>query len=252
MFNFHKRKVKINSTSNWVILLFLIVLQVNFNFEESAHASAGYYPINYGQTLTAETCVPEATKGPLILRIQGPGTKNQQIEVARVNTWKKIRGNCGSFEYLVKIKWKVNRTGLYSLSIFSPKSQNDPSVWPDGIDVPESSKPTNAVNSSSILSRLNKSSSIKWITDPLSFGVATPGNQNVQAVFLTSGCGVWVLPDKPSTDLFLSEIRGKYAWSFLDKLSKKYIALTTDDDADPASHPCVKSAAKTFSVNLIN
>ena len=251
MFHFHNVINSKNKRTRALFFLLLIFYQFN---SDSAFASAGYYPINYGQTLTAETCVPEATKGPLILRIQGPGTKDQKIEVARVNAWKKIRGNCDSFEYLVKIKWKVNRTGEYSLSIFAAKSQSDPSVWPDGVDIPEVSRPKSTQNSSNILSRLNKSSSLKWISDPFSLGVATPGNQNVQAVYLTSGCGVWVLPNKASTQLFLNEIRGKYAWSFLDKVSQKYIALTTDDDADadPASHPCVKSAAKTFSVSLIN
>ena len=252
MFKFHNHEAKKYLARRWFIPLFLVALISTFGFGESAFASVGYYPINYGQTLTAETCVPEATKGPLILRIQGPGTRDQKVEVARVNTWKKTKGNCGAFEYLVKIKWKVNRTGEYSLSIFAPKSQSDPFVWPDGVDIPDESKPKNNGGVSSILSRLNKSTSIQWITDPFTFGVATPGNQNVKAVFLTRGCGVWVLPDKASTELFLGEIRGKYAWSFLDKKSKNYIALTTDDDADSASHPCVKAAAKTFSVNLVN
>ena len=234
-------------------VLLLIVLHVNFNFGQSAQASVGYYPINYGQTLTAQTCVPKATKPPLILRIQGPGTKNQLVEVARVNSWEKLGSSmCESKEYLVKIKWKINRTGSYHLQIFAPNYVIDPFVWPDGVDIPDESKPKNNGGVSSILSRLNKSTSIQWITDPGTLIVATPGNQNVKAVFLTRGCGVWVLPDKASTELFVGEIRGKVAWSFLDKKSKNYIALTTDDDADSASHPCVKAAAKTFSVNLVN
>jgi hypothetical protein len=231
--------------------LFLLLFICSLN-SYSASASAGYYPINYGETLTAETCVPKATKGPLILRIAGPGTKNLWVEVARVTTWKKTKATCGAFEYLVKIKWKVNKTGEYSLSVFAPNSQNNPWVWPDGVDIPETSKPIRKEDSSSILSRLNKGGTMEWITDPGSFLVLTPGNRNVIAVYLTRGCGVWVLPDKASTELFLSEVRDKAAWSFLDKKSKKYIALTTDDDADSASHLCVKSAAKTFSVSLIN
>lgn len=107
----------------------------------SAMASAGYLPVNLGETLNVTTCIPEtgrSAKPPLILNIQGPKTGYKNVEVARVTKWGKKKGNCAKWEYEVTIPWKVKVTGFYTLVITAPNSQNNPgNVWPDGINVPD-------------------------------------------------------------------------------------------------------------------
>lgn len=244
MSNFHRK---------FYIIAFLIIYIISAT-SISAMASAGYYPIKYGQTLVTETCVPELTKPPLILQIQGPGTKNKWVEVSRVNSWGKIKGNCGKFEYLVKIKWKINRTGAYSLSIKAPNNMADPSVWPDGVEIPDTSKSKTTTRKSitSILSRLNAASSLKWFEDPGILFTQPEVDKHIEAIYLTDGCGVWVLTDEHSTDTFFSSLVGKDYWAIKDTKSKKYIVITTGAASDSASHPCVQVAGKLFGWNLTN
>jgi hypothetical protein len=120
----------------------LILSVAVFNFAtNSAVASAGYLPVNFGETLNVTTCIPEtgrSAKPPLILNIQGLKTNYKNVEVARVTKWGKKKGNCGKWEYEVTIPWKVKVTGSYTLVITAPNSQVDPAtVWPDGVDIPD-------------------------------------------------------------------------------------------------------------------
>lgn len=131
----HKTKT---SKSFYRLSLILVFSALMHN---SAYASAGYYPVNKGKTLNVTACIPERGRSanpPLILNIQGPKTNGQNVEVARVTKWAKNKGNCGKWQYEVTIPWKVNVTGVYTLVITAPNSQNPPfNVWPEGIDIPE-------------------------------------------------------------------------------------------------------------------
>ena len=133
----HKTKT---SKSIYKLSLILVFLALMHN---PAYASAGYYPINKGETLNVTACIPERGRSanpPLILNIQGPKTNGQNVEVTRVTKWAKKKGNCGKWEYEVTIPWKVNVTGVYTLVITAPNSQNPPfNVWPEGIDIPDQS-----------------------------------------------------------------------------------------------------------------
>jgi hypothetical protein len=138
MSNFHRKFYSV-----------LILSAVIFNSATNlAVASAGYLPMNLGETLNATTCVPvKGVKPPLILQIQGVNTNDKKVEVARVTKWPKVSGGfCEKFEYQVAINWKVNRTGAYFLSISAPNSKLDLYAWPEGIDIPDAVTTTKKSN----------------------------------------------------------------------------------------------------------
>jgi len=96
-------------------------------------ASAGFYPIEKGEVLNTEVCVPKNTKSPLSLQINSGNGK--PVSVATVNSIPKSSGNCKKNESKVFINWKVDRLGIYSLSFYSTKSKSTFYGWPDGIEV---------------------------------------------------------------------------------------------------------------------
>ena len=112
------------------ILLFSLLLAL---LPVSAFASAGYYPIEKGEVLNAEVCVPKNTKPPLSLQINSGNGK--PVGVATVNSIPKSSGGCNKNESKVFINWKVDRLGIYSLSFYSIKSKSSFNGWPDGIEV---------------------------------------------------------------------------------------------------------------------
>ena len=99
----------------------------------SVMASAGYYPIEKGEGLNAEVCVAKNTKPPLYLQIYSGNGK--PVRVATVNSIPKSSGDCSKKERQVFINWKVDRTGMYGLSFYSPKGKSTFAGWPDGIEV---------------------------------------------------------------------------------------------------------------------
>ena len=103
-------------------------------------ASAGYYPIEKGEVLKAEVCVPKNTKPPLSLQIYS-GSGNP-VSIATVNSIPKSSGDCNNNERKVFINWKVDRIGMYGLSFYSPKSKSTYYGWPDGIEVSNPAKKT--------------------------------------------------------------------------------------------------------------
>ncbi len=103
-------------------------------------ASAGYYPIEKGEVLTAEVCVPKNTKSPLSLQLNSGSGK--PVSVAMVNSIPKLSGDCSKNERQVFINWKVDRIGMYGLSFYSPKSKSTFYGWPDGIEVSNPAKKT--------------------------------------------------------------------------------------------------------------
>ena len=105
-----------------------------------AIASAGYYPIEKGEVLNAEVCVPKNTKPPLSLQINGGNGK--PVGVATVNSIPKSSGGCNKNESKVFINWKVDRIGIYSLAFYSTKSKSTFYGWPDGIEVSNPAKKT--------------------------------------------------------------------------------------------------------------
>jgi hypothetical protein len=118
-------------------LLFSLLLAL---LPVSAFASAGYYPIEKGEVLNAEVCVPKNTKSPLSLQINSGNGK--PVSVATVNSIPKSSGNCKKNESKVFANWKVDRIGMYSLAFYSAKSKSTFYGWPDGIEVSNPAKKT--------------------------------------------------------------------------------------------------------------
>jgi hypothetical protein len=112
------------------ILIFslLFVLTPNIVF-----ASAGFYPIEKGEVLNAEVCVPKNTKPPISLQLYSGNGK--PVSVATINSIPKSSGKCSKNQRQVFINWKVDRTGIYGLSFYSTKSKSAFTGWPDGIEV---------------------------------------------------------------------------------------------------------------------
>ena len=98
-----------------------------------ALASAGFYPIEKGEILRAEVCIPKNTKLPLSLQINGGNGK--PVSVATVKSIPKSSSGCKRNESKVFVNWKVDRLGIYSLSFYSTKSKSTFYGWPDGIEV---------------------------------------------------------------------------------------------------------------------
>ena len=96
-------------------------------------ASVGFYPIEKGEVLRAEACVPKNTKPPISLQLNSGNGK--PVSVATINSIPKSSGECGKNERQVFINWKVDRTGIYGLSFRSTKSKITFTGWPDGIEV---------------------------------------------------------------------------------------------------------------------
>ena len=127
--------LKIKMNSRILVIAFFIAL-----FPELAFASAGYYPIEKGEILKAEVCVPKNTKSPLSLQINSGNGK--PVSVATVNSIPKSSGDCNKNESKVFINWKVDRLGIYSLAFYSTKSKSTFYGWPDGIEVSNPAKKT--------------------------------------------------------------------------------------------------------------
>ena len=96
-------------------------------------ASVGFYPIEKGEVLRAEACVPKNTKPPISLQLNSGNGK--PVSVATINSIPKSSGECGKNERQVFINWKVDRTGIYGLSFRFTKSKITFTGWPDGIEV---------------------------------------------------------------------------------------------------------------------
>ena len=127
--------LKIKMNSRILVIAFFIAL-----FPELAFASAGYYPIEKGEILKAEVCVPKNTKSPLSLQINSGNGK--PVSVATVNSIPKSSGDCNKNESKVFINWIVDRLGIYSLAFYSTKSKSTFYGWPDGIEVSNPAKKT--------------------------------------------------------------------------------------------------------------
>ena len=112
------------------VLLALLFIAV---FTDTAFASAGFYPIEKGEVLNAEVCVPKNTKTPISLQLHSGNGK--PVSVATINSIPKSSGKCGKNRRQVFIDWKVDRTGIYGLSFYSAKSKASFTGWPDGIEV---------------------------------------------------------------------------------------------------------------------
>jgi hypothetical protein len=102
----------------------------------SVIASAGYYPIEKGEVLNAEVCVPKNTKPPISLQLNSG--KGKPVSIATINSIPKSSGKCGNNGRQVFVNWKVDRTGIYGLSFRSTKSKTTFTGWPDGIEVKSS------------------------------------------------------------------------------------------------------------------
>lgn len=97
-----------------------------------------------GEILEADVCIPKNTKPPLSLQIQG--SNNIPIEVATLKSFQKLRKQCPLGQYRVLFNWKIDRSGAYTLYVYSKKENKTFYPWPEGIDVSEE-KESNKVSS---------------------------------------------------------------------------------------------------------
>lgn len=111
------------------ILLVVILL----NFRESAHASAGYYPLNIGEEIKTEFCASSKIKFPIYLELND--TFNNRIRVSKSYLVAGENYKCQKKEKLIYMIWKADRIGEYSLSFYSPNSKKRFYGWPDGIEI---------------------------------------------------------------------------------------------------------------------
>jgi len=122
--------------STWKKRIKTKVLICSFLFASipnSAMASAGFYPIQKGEVLTAEVCLPTNIKPPISLQLNSGNGK--PASVATINSIPKTSRKCGKNRRHVSINWKVDRTGIYGLSFYSSKGKITFTGWPDGIEV---------------------------------------------------------------------------------------------------------------------
>jgi hypothetical protein len=129
-----------------------------------------------------------------------------------------------------------------------------PSSDSQSLDTTNTPQPSqnDTVDSSDILGRLNNNDfNVKWIED--SFGVpALDVAKYIEATYVTDECGVWVVTDEHSTDSFFSSWVEKNYWTIKDKISGKFIVVTSDRASNSADRTCVIQAGFTFGYNLTN
>ena len=107
----------------------------------SALASAGWYPINKGETLTVEYCLPKARMGTLVLRGTGNELTPKILAKIKDSTLKQdsycaddLKRGYKQGAYHLKYSWKVNITGQYGLDLYSTNTKKKYYGWPDGIN----------------------------------------------------------------------------------------------------------------------
>ena len=106
----------------------------------SAHASAGWYPIAKGQSITVEYCLPTANVGVLYLQATSEGSKSKTVATIKSPKLKNdkycvddVKYGFGEGLYHFRYKWKVNITGGSALQLYSGKLKRVFYGWPDGI-----------------------------------------------------------------------------------------------------------------------
>ena len=106
----------------------------------SARASAGWYPIAKGQSITVEYCLPTADVGVLYLQATSEGSKSKTVATIKSPKLKKdkycvddVKYGFGEGLYHFRYKWKVNITGGSALQLFSGRLKRVFYGWPDGI-----------------------------------------------------------------------------------------------------------------------
>ena len=105
-----------------------------------AHASAGWYPIAKGQSITVEYCLPTANVGILYLQATGEGAKSQTVATIKSPKLKNdkyclddVKYGFGEGFFHFRYKWKVNISGGWGLQLKSSTLHKIYYGWPDGI-----------------------------------------------------------------------------------------------------------------------
>ena len=103
----------------------------------TASASAGWYPLQYGEYFVVEVCLPPK-HGPIIY-LQGSGAGPTFKTFAK---FKPLRSKdqgaeslCSRKETNYEYEWHVNVKGDWGLSFYDPKYKKRYWGWPDGIEV---------------------------------------------------------------------------------------------------------------------
>ena len=112
----------------------LINCLINSNI---SFASAGWYPLQYGEYFVVEVCLPPK-HGPIIY-LQGSGAGPTFKTFAK---FKPLRSKdqgaeslCSRKETNYEYEWHVNVKGGWGLSFYDPKYKKRYWGWPDGIEV---------------------------------------------------------------------------------------------------------------------
>ena len=116
---------------------FLISLALVASDTPIASASAGWYPLQYGEYFVVEVCLPPK-HGPIIY-LQGSGAGPTFKTFAK---FKPLRSKdqgaeslCSRKETNYEYEWHVNVKGGWGLSFYDPKYKKRYWGWPDGIEV---------------------------------------------------------------------------------------------------------------------
>ena len=103
----------------------------------SASASAGWYPLIYGEYFFVEVCLPPK-HGPLIY-LQGTraGTDYKTFAKFRpkLATDQGAESLCSRKETNYTFEWQVNVRGEWGIWFYDPKYKKRYWGWPDGIEV---------------------------------------------------------------------------------------------------------------------
>ena len=119
------------------LFAFLLSLALVASGTPIASASAGWYPLQYGEYFVVEVCLPPK-HGPIIY-LQGSGAGPRFKTFAK---FKPLRSKdqgaeslCSRKETNYEYEWHVNVKGGWGLSFFDPKYKKRYWGWPDGIEV---------------------------------------------------------------------------------------------------------------------
>jgi len=105
--------------------------------QQTAHASAGYYPVSKGEILPVEVCLPASVHSPIYLEAYGASRK--WVIVAKIS-FKNLKKDsyCADSHmqydgpFHLKYNWKVN--GFGGLKFVDPKTKKAYFGWPDGVE----------------------------------------------------------------------------------------------------------------------
>jgi hypothetical protein len=127
--------IQLFRVKHFMAVIFIVYLPVS-----PAIASAGWYPISKGQSLTVEYCLPTSNMGNLYLQALGSGSKWKTVAIIKHPRLIRDSYCADDFKYgfaqglyHLKYEWTVNISGEWGLHLKSSTTNKTYSGWPDGI-----------------------------------------------------------------------------------------------------------------------